>query len=115
MGSPPPRPHKWRPPMNRTLHRLTHWLRHPHLNNENGHPALIEVPAPNTNPSQKILAAAGIPARLTYPNTTLAHLLDQSAARFPDATAIAYNDRSWTYAQLLAWSNRIAAGLSILG
>ncbi|MEZ0263893.1 MAG: AMP-binding protein, partial [Phycisphaerae bacterium] len=58
---------------------------------------------------------AGIPRTLTYPSTTLARLLDQTADRFGDAPAVAYQNVRWTYAELLARVNRVAAGLATLG
>ncbi|WP_428940184.1 AMP-binding protein [Fontivita pretiosa] len=60
-------------------------------------------------------AAAGIPRSLIYPTTTLGRMLDQTAERFGDTTAIIYNDRTWTYAELRAEANRLAGGLSRLG
>jgi len=58
---------------------------------------------------------AGIPRSLIYPTTTLGRMLDQTAERFADTTAIIYNDRKWTYAELRAEANRLAGGLSRLG
>src|SRR4051812_19534651 len=58
---------------------------------------------------------AGIPRSLTYPGTTLGRLLDQTADRFADATAIVYGESRWTYGELLAQVNRMAGGLAGLG
>ena len=52
---------------------------------------------------------------LQYPTTTLGRLLDQTADRFGDATAIVYNDSRWSYRELLARVNRMAGGLASLG
>lgn len=60
-------------------------------------------------------AAAGVPASLVYPSTTLSRLLDQTTDRFGGAIAMAYQGRKWTYRELLAEVNRIAGGLSQLG
>ena len=57
----------------------------------------------------------GIPRSLTYPTTTLGRMLDQTADRFANAIAIVYQDRTWTYGQLLAEVNRMAGGLARLG
>ncbi|MEZ0268423.1 MAG: AMP-binding protein, partial [Phycisphaerae bacterium] len=40
---------------------------------------------------------------------------DQTADRFGDAPAVAYQNVRWTYAELLARVNRVAAGLATLG
>src|SRR4051812_2531893 len=61
------------------------------------------------------LDEAGVPRTLVYPSTTLARLLDQTADRFADATAIVYGDTRWTYRELLAQVNRTAGGLASLG
>src|SRR5688500_14470419 len=58
---------------------------------------------------------AGYPRTLVYPGTTLGRLLDQSADRFPDATAVVYGDSRWTYRELLNRVNRLAGGLASLG
>src|SRR5215213_197909 len=61
------------------------------------------------------LDEAGFPRTLVYPGTTLGRLLDQSADRFPGATAMIYGDSRWTYAELLNRVNRLAGGLASLG
>src|SRR4051812_45980319 len=61
------------------------------------------------------LDKAGIPRSLVYPTTTLARVLDQSAERFGEATAVVYGATRWTYKELLAQVNRTAGGLSSLG
>lgn len=58
---------------------------------------------------------AGIPTHLTYPSTTLARLLDQTADRFGDAPAVFYEHETWTYSELLAAVNRTAGALAALG
>lgn len=57
----------------------------------------------------------GIPRTLQYPTTTLARILDQAAERFGDVPALLYNQRRWTYRELLAGVNRMAGGLSRYG
>lgn len=61
------------------------------------------------------LAREGIPQSLRYPTTTLARILDQTADRFGDLTALVFNDVRWTYRELQARVNRTAGGLSRLG
>jgi long-chain acyl-CoA synthetase len=61
------------------------------------------------------LDRAGIPRTLHYPDTTLGRIVDQSADRFGDATALVYGDRAWTYGEFLEQINRAAAGLAGLG
>src|SRR3954467_694444 len=75
------------------------------------------APAPSVDPTPWLtqLDKAGIPRHLTYPSTTLARVLDQTADRFGHAPAIFYNDKQWTYAELLAKVNRMAGGLASLG
>lgn len=41
----------------------------------------------------------------------LGSILDEGAARWPDRVALVDGDRRWTYRQLAAWADRIAAGL----
>jgi fatty-acyl-CoA synthase len=45
----------------------------------------------------------------------IADMIRRSAYHFPDKTALIYNDRSFTYAQLEEESNRVANGLISLG
>src|ERR1044071_2200656 len=52
---------------------------------------------------------------MTYPKLTLPQLLDQTAANFPDRTALIYFGAKITYAQLLQHVNRMAAALQGLG
>src|SRR5262245_53978502 len=59
--------------------------------------------------------ANGVPRTLNYPSTTLGRMLDQTADRFSEATAIIYHDRHWTYKELRAEVNRMAGGLARLG
>ena len=61
------------------------------------------------------LDRAGIPRSLVYPSTTLGRILDQSADRFADATALVYVDLRWTYRELLSQVNRTAGALASLG
>ncbi|MDP9174102.1 MAG: AMP-binding protein [Planctomycetota bacterium] len=75
------------------------------------------VPAAPQNPPPwiSVLQAAGVPSSLVYPSTTLSRLLDQTADRFGDAVALVYQQRRWTYRELLQDVNRIAGGLAQLG
>src|SRR5690349_2820406 len=58
----------------------------------------------------------GIPHTLNYPSTTLGRMLDQTAERFGDSLAMRYNHtKRWTYRELRAAVNRLAAGLADLG
>jgi long-chain acyl-CoA synthetase len=57
----------------------------------------------------------GVPRSLQYPTTTLGRLLDQAAERFGDTPAVVYNQKRWTYRELLACVNRMAGGLSRYG
>ena len=53
--------------------------------------------------------ATGVPARLAYPNQTLAWLLEQAAQRFPTRTACHYYQEHLTYSELLEKARRLAA------
>jgi fatty-acyl-CoA synthase len=46
---------------------------------------------------------------------TLHGVLDAAAATFPDRPFVITNDRTWTYANMAAWSHCIAAGLAAIG
>lgn len=48
-------------------------------------------------------------------NTTLQELVELQAARTPDAVALVFNDRSWTYDELNRKSNQLARHLMKLG
>ena len=52
---------------------------------------------------------------MTYPATTLPHLLDDAAARSPQAKALVYFGANLSYGQLQDHVNRFAAGLQVLG
>ena len=56
-----------------------------------------------------------IPRRLCYPKTTLGQILDQTAARFPETSAVGYHDLDWTYHELHKQVNRLAGGLAKSG
>jgi long-chain acyl-CoA synthetase len=77
------------------------------------------IPVPPRESSErpwlKRLDEAGIPRTLTYPTTTLARVLDQTADRFGDAPALSYHHERWNYRELLARVNRMAGGLASLG
>ena len=72
-------------------------------------------PAPAEPPWLATLDQLGMPRSLVYPATTLGRILDQSADRFGDATAIIYGDTRLTYRELLSRVNRMAGGLASLG
>jgi long-chain acyl-CoA synthetase len=79
-------------------------------------PEAAPAPQPPAEaPWLKQLDRAGIPRTLNYPSTTLGRILDQSADRFGDVTALIYNHKRWTYRELLEQVNRAAAGLAGLG
>jgi long-chain acyl-CoA synthetase len=78
----------------------------------NGKPAAPVVLDP---PWLAHLDRADIPRSLSYPSTTIGRILDQSADRFGDATAVVYGATRWTYSELLAQVNRTAGGLASLG
>jgi fatty-acyl-CoA synthase len=46
---------------------------------------------------------------------TLSQALDAAAAAHPDRPLILGHERGWTYAEVVAWSRRLAAGLVALG
>src|SRR4051812_28503194 len=82
-------------------------------------PVLAPIPKPSPvaiDPPWLVRAdEMGMPRKLNYPSTTLGRLLDQTADRFSESSALFYNDRRWTYAELLAQVNRMAGGLASLG
>ena len=59
--------------------------------------------------------AVGVPGELQYPTSTLGEILDQTAHRFGDNTAIVYAGTQTTYNELLQKVNRVAAGLFQIG
>ncbi|RVW08080.1 amino acid adenylation domain-containing protein [Prescottella agglutinans] len=64
------------------------------------------------------LALAGRPApapRTEFPSTTVTALLEEQAARTPEATAVVFEGRSLTYRQLHERANRLAHMLIDLG
>ena len=82
------------------------------------HPLPIAMPRatiPASPPWLGQLDSAGIPRSLNYPSTTLGRMLDQSADRFGNLTALIYGNTQWTYRQLRDTANRLAGGLSKLG
>jgi long-chain acyl-CoA synthetase len=58
---------------------------------------------------------AGIPAELSYPDTTLGVVLAQTASTFPDQTSLLFYGRKISYAELDGLANRFAHALSRLG
>lgn len=46
---------------------------------------------------------------------TLHGVLDAAAAAFPDRPLVITDDRAWTYADMAAWSHRLAGGLAAIG
>jgi long-chain acyl-CoA synthetase len=93
---------------------LRWWHREQTLPQGDSLPA-VAAPPPNGSPWHRVLRGAGVPTTLVYPSTTLARLLDQTADRFGDSTALVYKERRWSYRQLLSDVNRIAAGLAQRG
>ena len=51
----------------------------------------------------------------TWVPRTTAQMLDLTAARFPDRPLVLTDDRDHTYADITAWSSRLAAGLIAIG
>jgi long-chain acyl-CoA synthetase len=78
----------------------------------NGHP--IDAPAAEA-PWLPLLDQMNIPRSLVYPTTSLGRILDQSAERYGDATAVVYGSMRWSYRELLAQVNRTAGGLASIG
>jgi long-chain acyl-CoA synthetase len=110
--------------MIRPIDSLRRWWKHPpetepsaataeEHSNGNGVKASAR-PAPEP-PYLAQLDRAGIPRSLVYPTTTLGRILDQTADRFADATAVVYGQTRWTYRELLAQVNRTAGGLASIG
>jgi long-chain acyl-CoA synthetase len=58
---------------------------------------------------------AGVPARINYPDITLGHVLAQTAAKFPDHTALLFYGKKITYGELDRLANRFAHALAGLG
>jgi long-chain acyl-CoA synthetase len=56
-----------------------------------------------------------VPASLEYPDVTLHAALEASAGEAPEAIALDFEGRRWTYGRLLADVERCAAGLAALG
>jgi len=56
-----------------------------------------------------------VPKHLDIPNQGLAEILDETAARYPDKTAIIFLNTPYTYRQLKKWVDSFAAALSDLG
>src|SRR5438105_13073517 len=75
-------------------------------------PAAASPPEP---PWLAQLDRAGVPRTLTYPTTSLGRILDQTTGRFGEAVALVYENKQWTYRELLAAVNRTAGGLASLG
>ncbi len=51
----------------------------------------------------------------SYPDLCLHQLFEQQAASTPDAVAVRYGEQAWTYAELNARADALAAGLRALG
>jgi long-chain acyl-CoA synthetase len=90
----------------------------PAVNGNGSKPAEVAAPAPEP-PAEPVwlkqLDRFGIPRTLVYPTTTLGRLLDQTADRFGAATALVYNNRTWTWQEVKEQTNRLAGGLARLG
>lgn len=125
----------WQPSSSGNGHRNANGNGHAKANgNGNGHAVPVngeaealtkpraEQPAPRATPEVGIdqpwiaqLDRERIPRTLRYPKTSLARILDQAADRYGDLPALVYNNKRWTYAELLARVNRMAGGLSRMG
>jgi long-chain acyl-CoA synthetase len=57
----------------------------------------------------------GVPESLTYPDLTLGNVLGQTAAKYPDNTALVFYGRKISYTELDALVNRFANALTGLG
>src|SRR5215469_3905144 len=57
----------------------------------------------------------GVPAHLEIPDQPLTWLLDRTASRYPDRTALIYYGRRLSYAQLAQDAHRFATALQRLG
>ncbi|QGY03751.1 long-chain fatty acid--CoA ligase [Methylobacterium mesophilicum SR1.6/6] len=60
-------------------------------------------------------AASAQARRQVAGSSTLPDLLDQSVSRFPDRPALEFCGRAWTYREVGALADRLAAGLARLG
>jgi len=58
---------------------------------------------------------AGVPPTIMYPDITLGAVLNQTALKFPDHTALLFYGKKTTYAELNALANRFSHALSSLG
>src|SRR5690349_12181382 len=76
-------------------------------------PPAAETTLPPREPWKEQWCRFGIPHTLNYPSTTLGRMLDQTADRFGQCVALRYNHtKRWTYQELRAEVNRLAAGLA---
>ena len=57
----------------------------------------------------------GVPASLTYPDSTLGNVLSQTAQKFPDHTALLFFGKKISYSELDGLVNRFAQALAGLG
>ncbi len=57
----------------------------------------------------------GVPPSLRYPETTLGNVLQETAQRYPDRTALLFYGRKISYRELDALANRFARALASLG
>src|SRR5579884_4021487 len=53
--------------------------------------------------------------RMADTGWTVAGVVRRNAARSPDASAVVFGEREWTWAELEARSNRVAQGLASAG
>ena len=107
--------------MIRPLNSIRRWWKHDGVESDpvpvngngksNGHPPV----AAGDPPWVAHLERAGIPRSLVYPTTTLGRVLEQSADRFANASAVVYGATRWTYRELLSQVNRTAGGLASHG
>jgi amino acid adenylation domain-containing protein len=69
---------------------------------------IAQIPLLSESESHDILEGWNIGSPQQVPDTTLVALLEEQAARSPDATAVVFEDSSLTYAELDARANRLA-------
>ncbi|MEO2037758.1 MAG: AMP-binding protein, partial [Martelella sp.] len=72
------------------------------------------VPSEGAKPLNSAEAGAANDA-MSLSAGTLTAFLAESVARFADKTAVEFFDRTWTYGEIDALSDRFAAGLASIG
>ena len=96
--------------MRKTLPYIFGWLRNHSSHSRTGNGAVRHESPPA--PHLKLYERLGVSPSLNYPNTTLAHVLDQTASRFGESPALMFGSLKMTYQELLKWVNRLAGGLA---